>query len=71
MWEIKVRRDLASPVPVNAGIVPFPETHADIGTAHILESHVNVETVRVRADMPTVVRIPRRSGSPTMLLWTL
>ena len=69
MWEIKVRRDLASPVPVNAGIVPFPETHADIGTAHILESHVNVETVRV--DMPTVVRIPRRSGSPIMLLWTL
>ena len=69
-WEIEVKRDLASPGPVNVGIVPFPENHADARTAHILESRVNAGTVRVCADMPTVVRIPWRNGSLTMLLWT-
>ena len=29
-WEIEVRRDLASPIPVNVGIIPFPENHADV-----------------------------------------
>ena len=58
MWEIEVRRGPTSQVPVNAVSIPFPE------------SRVNTGTVHVRVDMPTVVRIPRRNGSPTMLLWT-
>ena len=70
VWEIEVRRGPASSVPVNAGIVPFPENHADARIAHILESCVNVKTVRIRVDMPTVVRIPWSNSSPTMLLWT-
>ena len=69
MWEIEVRRGPASLVLVNARIVPFPENHAGVGTAHILESCVNTRTVRVHADMPTMVRIPRRNDDPTMLLW--
>ena len=70
VWEIEARRGPANLVPVNAGIVPFPENHTDAGTAHTPESRVNVGTVRVRTDMPSVVRIPQRNGSPTMLLWT-
>ena len=70
MWEIETRRGPASPVPVNAEIVPFPENHANIGTAHTPESRDNTGTVRVRMDMPTVVHIPRRNGNPTMLPWT-
>ena len=58
MWEIEVRRGPASSVPVNAGIVPFPENHAGARTAHILKSRVNTGTVRVRANMPTMVQIP-------------
>ena len=58
MWEIEAKRGPASPVPVNAGIVPFPENHADARIAHILESRVNVKTVCIRVDMPTMVRIP-------------
>ena len=69
MWEIEVRRGPASLVLVNAGIVPFPENHAGAGTAHILESCVNTRTVRIHADMLTMVRIPRRNNDPTMLLW--
>ena len=70
-WEIEVRRDPAGPVPVNARIVPFPENHADAGIAPILESRINAGPVHVHVDMPTEVRIPRRSDSPTTLLWML
>ena len=57
-WEIEVRRDPASPVPVNVGNVPFLESHADSGTAPILESRINTEPVHVHTDMPIEVRIP-------------
>jgi len=70
-WEIKVRRDLAGPVLINVGIVPITKNHVDAGTAPILQSHINVEPVHVHTDMPNKVRIPRRSGSLTTLLWML
>ena len=70
-WEIEVRKDPASSILVNTGIVPFPENHADAGTAPILESRINAELVHIHADMLTKVRIPRRSDSPTTLLWML
>ena len=70
-WEIEVRRDPTSPVLVNAGIVPFPESHADVGTAPILESRINVGPIHVHADIPIEVRIPWRSDNPTTPLWTL
>ena len=57
-WEIEVRMDPAGLVPVNAGIVPFPENHTDAGTAPILESRINVGPIHGHADMPFEVRIP-------------
>ena len=69
VWEIGTR-SLVSPILINAWIVPFLENHADTGTAHTSESLVNAETIHARADMPTVVRIPRRNDNPTMLPWT-
>ena len=68
--EIEVRRGLAGPIPVNAGIVPFLEDHAEAGIAPILESHVNAGPFHIRMGMLTMVRIPRRSGSPATLVWT-
>ena len=56
--EIEVRRDLASLVPVNAGIVPFPENHTDARTTPILKSRINVGPIHVHTDMPTEVQIP-------------
>ena len=70
MWEIEARKGPASLILVNAGIGPFPENHADVGTTHIPKSRVNAKTIRARANMLTVVRIPWRNGSPTMLQWT-
>ena len=69
MWEIKARRGLANSVPDDARIIHFPKNHTDTGTARTPESRVSAGTVHVRADMTTVVRIPRRNGSPTMLPW--
>ena len=54
-WEIMVRRDPANPVPFDAGIVPFPQSHADVGTAPILESCINAEPVHVHMDILTEV----------------
>ena len=68
--EIEVRRGPASPVPVNVEIVPFPEKHADAGTAYSPKSRVSIGTVHVHTDMMTVVRIPRRNDGLTMLPWT-
>ena len=70
-WEIEVRTDPADLVPVNVGIVPFPENHTDAGTAPILESRINVRPIHVHVDIPTEVRIPWRSDNPTTPLWTL
>ena len=70
MWEIEARRDLASLVPNDAEIVHSPENHTDTGTACTLGRRVSAETIHVRADITTVVRIPQRNGSPTMLPWT-
>ena len=70
-WKIEVRRDPVGLVPVNVGIVTFPENHADAGTASILESRINAGLVHVQADMLTKVQIPRRSDSPTAPLWML
>ena len=67
-WEIEVRRDPAGLVLVNAGIIPFPKNHANVGTIPILESRINARPVHVHAGMSTEVRIPRRSDSPTMPL---
>ena len=69
--EIEVRRDLASLVPVNARIVPFPKNHTDARTTPILESRINVGPIHVHEDIPTEVRIPWRSDNPTTPLWTL
>ena len=57
-WEIEVRTDPTGLVPVNAGIVPFPENHTDAGTAPILKSRINVGPIHVHTDMPTEVQIP-------------
>ena len=70
-WEIEERMNPTSLIPVAVGIIPIPENHADAGIAPILESHVNAGTVHDQEDMPTVVWIPWRNGSPTMLLWML
>ena len=70
-WEIEERRNLTSLIPVVAGIIPILENHADAGTAPILESHVNAGTIHDQENMPIMVWIPWRSGSPTTLLWTL
>ena len=70
-WEIKVRRDPAGPVLIDARIVPFPKNHVDAGTAPILQSRINAELVHIHTDMPNKVQIPRRSGSLTTLLWML
>ena len=69
-WEIEERRNLASSVPVAIRIVPIHENHTDARTSPIPETHVNAGTVHDQKNMPTVVRIPRRSGSLTTLLWT-
>ena len=71
VWEIDVGKDPASPVPVHAGIVPFPENQVDAGTVPILESRIDVGTVHVHTGMPTEVQILQRSDSPTTLLWML
>ena len=71
MWEIEVGRDPTSPILVHAEIVPFPENHVDARTVPILKSCVDARTVHVQVDMPTEVRIPQRSDSPTTLLWML
>ena len=55
VWEIEARRDLANLVLINAEIVPFPENHADVGTAHIPKSRVNAGTVRACTDKLIVV----------------
>ena len=70
VWEIEARRGPASQVPVNVGIVPFPEKHDNVGTAYTPESRISTGAVHVCTDMMTVVQIPRRNGSPTMLPWT-
>ena len=46
-----------SPVPVDAGIVPIPE------------SRVKNETIHIHASMLTEVQTPQRGNSPTMPLW--
>ena len=69
MWEIEARRALASPIPDDSGTGHFPENHTNTGTARVLERRVSAETVHVRADMTTVVQIPRRNGKPTMQPW--
>ena len=71
VWEIEVRRDPASLVPVHAGIVPFPENHVEAGIVPILESRIDAGIVHVHADMLTKVPTPQRSESPTTLLWML
>ena len=72
-WEIEVRRDPTSPVLVNAGIVHFPESHADVGTAPILESRINAGPVHVHVhtNMSIEVWIPQRSDNYTTLPWML
>ena len=71
VWEIDVGRDPVSPVPVHAGIVPFPENHVEAGIVPILESRIDAGIVHVHADMLTKVPTPQRSESPTTLLWML
>ena len=68
-WGIKVKRALASSVPVDSGIGRSPENHIDIGTTCVLERRISTRTVHVRMDMTTMVRIPRRNDEPTMLPW--
>ena len=69
-WGIKAKRALASPVPVDSGTGLSPKNHTDIGTTRVLERHVSTGTVHVCVDVTTMVRVPRRNGEPTMLLWT-
>ena len=61
MWKIKMGRDLANLVHVNAEIVPFPENHVDVGTAPIHKSRVNVGTVYVTWICRPKFRFPRRA----------
>ena len=68
-WGIKVKRALASSVPVDSGIGRSPENHIDIGTTCVLERRISTRTVHIRMDMTTMVRIPRRNDEPTMLPW--
>ena len=70
MWEIEAKRALAGPVPNDSRTVQFPENHTNTGTARVPERRVSAGTVHVRADMTTVVRIPRRNDSPTTLPWS-
>ena len=55
--------------PVDAGVVPIFEDHADEVT-FIPESHVDDEIIHVRMGMLTRVHIPQRSDVPITQLWT-
>ena len=70
VWEIEMRRALASSIPNDSRIVHFPENHTDTGTARIPARRVIAGIDHVYVDMMTVVRIPRRNGNPIMLPWT-
>lgn len=71
--EIDGRWGPIGPILIHAGIVHIPESHVDVGIVLIPGSRVDVDvgTVCVHTDVSIGVRIPRRSDSPTMLLWML
>ena len=55
VWEIEMRRALASSIPNDSGTVHFPKNHTDTGTARIPARRVIAGIDHVYVDMMTVV----------------
>ena len=56
--EIDMGQGSISPVPVDAEIVPIPESHVDAGTVPIPENHVDARTVPIPENHIDVGTVP-------------
>ena len=69
MGETDTGQSPISSVPIDARIIPVPESHVDAGTVPIPESCIETRTVHIHASMPIGVQTPQKGDGPTITLW--